>query len=105
VQEVIAAGQFRAGEQLVEIQSLAKQGTIAAILEPLYENGLDGVTPGSSCMVNAYTSNHERLAKGDIGFLKGAVLHGIDAIGLVHALILRVQAIVLPIKLLVLSGH
>jgi len=105
VQDVIAAGQIRTGEQLVDVQNVAKQGTITAFLEPLYDNGLAGVTPGSSCIVNAYTSNHERLAKGDVGFFKGIVLHGIDAIGLVHAIILRLQALILPVKLLVLGGH
>jgi multidrug resistance efflux pump len=105
VQEVIAAGQIRTGEQLVDVQNVAKQGTITAFLEPLYDNGLAGVTPGSNCIVNAYTSNHERLAKGDVGFFKGIVLHGIDAIGLVHAIILRLQALILPVKLLVLGGH
>ncbi len=91
--------------QLVELQNVAKQGTITAFLEPLYDDGLAGVTPGSSCIVNAYTSNHERLAKGDVGFLKGIALHGVDAIGLVHAIILRLQALILPVKLLVLGGH
>jgi multidrug resistance efflux pump len=105
VQEVIAAGQIRAGDQLVELQNVAKQGTITAFLEPLYDNGLAGVTPGSSCIVNAYSSNHERLAKGDVGTLKGIALHGVDAIGLVHAIILRLQALILPVKLLVLTGH
>ncbi len=105
VQEVIAAGQIRAGDTLVELQNVAKQGTITAFLEPLYDDGLAGVTPGSSCIVNAYTSNHERLAKGDVGFLKGIALHGVDAIGLVHAIILRLQALILPVKLLVLGGH
>ena len=105
VQAVIAAGQIRAGDQLVDVQNVARQGTITAFLEPLYDKGLDGVTPGSSCIVNAYSSNHERLAKGDVGFWKGIALHGIDAIGLVHAIILRLQALVLPVKLLVLSGH
>ena len=33
------------------------------------------------------------------------VLHVIDALALVHALILRIQALLLPIKTLVLSGH
>jgi hypothetical protein len=28
-----------------------------------------------------------------------------DAVGLVHALLLRIQALLLPIKTLVLSGH
>ena len=32
-------------------------------------------------------------------------LHAVDALGLVHALILRLQALVLPFKTLVFSGH
>jgi len=31
--------------------------------------------------------------------------HAVDAVGLVHALLLRVQAVVLPIKVLVFGGH
>ena len=66
VQNYIAAGQFRGGEQLVEAQQVLAPGTILTFLEPIYKGGLDGVTPGSSCVVNAYTSNHERIAfKGD----------------------------------------
>ena len=105
VQGVIAAGQVRAGEQLVDLQQVAKTGTITAFLEPLYEGGLDGIVPGSSCSVNAYTSNHERLESKDLGVLKRVALHGVDAIALVHAIILRLQAVVLPIQLLVLGGH
>jgi multidrug resistance efflux pump len=105
VQGVIAAGQVRAGEQLVDVQQIAKTGTITAFLEPLYEGGLDGIVPGSSCSVNAYTSNHERLESKDLGVLKRVALHGVDAIALVHAIILRLQAVVLPIQLLVLGGH
>jgi hypothetical protein len=74
-------------------------------LEPLYKNGLDGVTPGSSCIVNAYTSNHDVIADPKTGALKGFALHAVDATGLVHALLLRIQALLLPIKTLVLSGH
>jgi hypothetical protein len=37
--------------------------------------------------------------------MKGITLHVVDALGLVHALILRLQALVLPFKVLVLSGH
>jgi len=32
-------------------------------------------------------------------------LHVVDATGFVHALLLRIQALVLPIRTLVLSGH
>jgi len=104
VQDYIAAGQFRGGEQLVDA-SAAKPGTILAFLEPLEKNGLADVTAGSSCIVNAYTSNHEEIASKDTPALKGFVLHAIDTVGLVHAMLLRIQALLLPIKTLVLSGH
>ncbi len=104
VQDYIAAGQFRGGEQLVEVSN-AKPGTILAVLEPLEKNGLADVTAGSSCIVNAYTSNHEEIASKDTPALKGFVLHAIDTVGLVHAMLLRIQALLLPIKTLVLSGH
>jgi len=32
-------------------------------------------------------------------------LHMVDAVGVVHAVILRAQALLLPVKALVLSGH
>jgi multidrug resistance efflux pump len=105
VQDYIAAGQFRGGEQLVEAQQVVRPGTILAFLEPIYQGGLDGVTPGSSCIVNAYTSNHERIASGEVGAFKGFVLHAVDAVGIVHAMLLRIQALLLPIQTLVLSGH
>jgi multidrug resistance efflux pump len=105
VQEVIAAGQFRGGEQLVDPQQVTRPGTLLVFLEPLYEGGLDSVTPGSSCIANAYTSNHDLIASGDISDARKAFLHAVDATGLVHALILRIQALMLPIQTLVLSGH
>jgi multidrug resistance efflux pump len=105
VQDYIAAGQFRGGEQLIEAQNTVRPGTILVFMEPLYKGGLEGVTPGSSCIANAYTSNHERIAAKDTGALKGIALHVVDATGLVHALLLRIQALLLPIKTLVLSGH
>ncbi len=71
VQDYIAAGQFRGGEQLIDAQQVTRPGTILVFLEPLYEGGLDGVTPGSSCIANAYTSNHELIASGNIGTREG----------------------------------
>ncbi|MBU6458077.1 MAG: biotin/lipoyl-binding protein [Bradyrhizobium sp.] len=104
VQDYIAAGQFRGGEQLIDA-SAAKPGTILTFLEPIDPNGLADVTAGSSCIVNAYTSNHEEISSKDTGAFRGFVLHVIDAVGLVHAMLLRIQALLLPIKTLVLSGH
>jgi len=105
VQNYIAAGQIRGGEQLVEAQQVLAPGTILAFLEPIYKGGLDGVTPGSSCVVNAYTSNHELIASKETGAFKRFVLHAVDAAGVVHAMLLRIQALLLPVKTLVLSGH
>ncbi|WP_234685896.1 HlyD family secretion protein [Bradyrhizobium monzae] len=105
VQDYIAAGQFQGGQQLIEAQNGPKPGTILAFLEPLYKGGLEGVTPGSSCIVNAYTSNHDVIADPKTGALRGFALHVVDATGLVHALLLRIQALLLPVKTLVLSGH
>ena len=105
VQDFIAAGQFRGGELLVEGASVVKPGTLLAFMEPLYPGGLDGVTPGSSCVANAYTSNHDIIADKETSALKGFALHVVDAVGLIHALLLRIQAFVLPVTTLVLSGH
>jgi len=105
VQDYIAAGQFRGGEQLVDVQQTARPGTLLVFLEPLYKGGLDGVTPGSSCIANAYSNNHDTIVAKDTGTIRALVLHAVDALALVHALILRLQALVLPFQNLVFSGH
>src|SRR5499427_1246312 len=105
VQDYIAAGQFRGGEQLVDPQAVTRAGTLLVTLEPLYKGGLDGVTPGSSCIANAYSSNHDTIADKDTGALRAVVLHAVEALALVHALILRLQALILPFQNLVFSGH
>jgi len=105
VQDYIAAGQFRGGEQLIDVQQVSRPGTLLVFLEPLYKGGLDGVTPGSSCIANAYSSNHDEIVAKDTGAMRAFVLHVVDALALVHALILRLQALVLPFQNLVFSGH
>ena len=105
VQDFIAAGQFRGGEQLVDAQQVRQPGTITVMLEPLFAGGIEDVTPGSSCIANAYSSNHERLKSKDIGTATWAYLHAVDAVGIVHAMLLRIQALLMPVKILVISGH
>jgi multidrug resistance efflux pump len=104
VQSVIAAGQVRPTDQLIDPLQVSRPGAIMAYLEPLFQGGLDALPPGSSCVVNAYTSNHGKLQSPDLGTLESIALHTIDAVGLVHAMILRLQAILLPVRTLVLSG-
>jgi len=105
VQDYIAAGQFRGGEQLIDAQQVARPGTLLVFLEPLFKGGLDGVTPGSSCIANAYSNNHDIIVAKDTGTLRAIWLHVVDALALVHALILRLQALVLPFQTLIFSGH
>jgi hypothetical protein len=104
VQELIASGQFRASDQLIDAQQAQAPGTITAYLEPLFEGGFEGVPPGSSCIANAYTSNHDALADPNIGTGRWLYLHLIDTVGVVHAIILRIQALLLPVQTLVFSG-
>jgi hypothetical protein len=104
VQDFIAAGQFRGGDTLVDAQQVTRPGTLLVTMEPLFEDGLEGVTPGSSCIANAYSSSHERIESGEVTGLHAIGLHAVDAVGLVHALLLRIQTAILPIKALVFSG-
>jgi multidrug resistance efflux pump len=104
VQGFIASGQIRSTEQLIELQQFRQPGTVLVALEPLYPGGLDGVLPGSSCIANAYTSNHDLLSEPGITTGRWLALHAVDAVGFVHAILLRIQALLLPFKILVLSG-
>ncbi|MFI5407718.1 HlyD family secretion protein [Kaistia sp. UC242_56] len=105
VQDVVASGQFRPTDLLVDVQKLGQPGSITVYLEPLYPGELEGVPPGGSCIANAYTNNHDALADKNISGPRWLFLHVVDAVGLVHAMILRMQAILLPVQTLVFSGH
>lgn len=105
VQDVIASGQFRPTDQLIDARQLATPGTLTVYLEPLYSGQLTGIPPGSSCIANAYTNNHEMLEKGNLSLPHWLYLHMVDAVAVVHALILRLQALLLPVQVLVFGGH
>ena len=105
VQDVIAAGQILQTNQLTEMEKLGPPGTVLVTLEPLYAGVMDSVPPGSSCIANLYSSNHERLATENLGSLQRVYLHAVDTIALIHALVLRLQAVVLPLKALVFGEH
>ncbi|MGR3713940.1 MAG: HlyD family secretion protein [Shimia sp.] len=105
IQDVIAAGQFRPSDRLIDIQEFARPGTTTVVMEPLYPDALDNIPPGSKCIANLYTSNHDKLDDPEIGSIHRLALHAVDAVGIAHAAILRLQALMLPIRTLVLSGH
>ena len=104
VQDVIAAGQFRPTDQLIDVQQLVQPGTITVFLESLYPGELADIPSGSHCIANAYTSNEERLSTEDLGTFTRIGLHVVDTVAMVHAMILRIQALLLPVQTLVLSG-
>ena len=104
VQDVIAAGQVRPTDLLVDVQQVATPGTITVFMESLFPGQLDDIPPGSSCTANAYTSNEERLATEKLSTLNFVFLHVVDTVGMLHAAILRLHALILPVQTLVLNG-
>jgi multidrug resistance efflux pump len=106
VQEAVTTGQVRISDQLLDVAQVVRTpGTVLAFMEPLYEGGLDDLPLGAVCLANAYSDNHDRIASGEVTGLQAVWLHVVDALGVVHAAILRAQALQMPVKLLVLSGH
>ena len=105
VQDYIAAGQFRGGEQLLEAQKPFDRALSSFSWSRCIKGGLEGVTPGSSCIANAYTSNHELIVVRQTRRAQELRLACRRRAGLVHAMLLRIQALLLPVKTLVLSGH
>lgn len=104
IQDLIATGQLRASDQLIDPQQVTRPGTLTVYLEPLFAGGFEGVPPGSSCIANAYTSNHDLLDTPGLSTSKRLYIHLVDTIGIIHALVLRIQALLLPIKTLIFSG-
>ncbi|MBY6140713.1 biotin/lipoyl-binding protein [Leisingera daeponensis] len=106
VQDVIATGQIRPTDELRDLQNMRAPGTITVFMEPLYEGTAEALPPGSNCIANVYTSNHERLEHDEsLGTGQRIFLHVVDTIGVVHAAGLRLRLLLMPVKTLVLSGH
>lgn len=105
VQPVIAAGQFRPTDRLLDISERSQPGTFLAKMIPLYPEQVENVPWGSQCIANAYTNTHDQLENPDIGTGEWLFLHMVQTVGVVHALLLRVQALLWPIQTLVFSGH
>lgn len=105
IQSSIASGQVRPTDQMIDLQDRAKPGTLTVRLEPLYKDGLQGVVPGSKCIANAYTNNHDLIVSGELSTLDWVYYHMVDTVGIVHALLLRIQTLLIPVKILVFSGH
>jgi len=105
VQDVIAAGQVRPSDRLFEVDNQPPPGSILAFLEPLYPGQADGILPGSRCLANAYTNNHHRLEHEDLSLPHRVFLHVVDTVGVIHAAGLRIRSLLMPMQMLVFTGH
>jgi multidrug resistance efflux pump len=104
IQDSIASGQLRPTDQLIDIQDRMRPGTIMAVLEPVFEGQADDIIPGSFCLGVAYTSREAERESGEItgfGRFTSAI---VDGMGIANALVIRIQAILLPIRVLVFPG-
>ena len=104
VQDYIAAGQFKGGEQLIEAQN-----TVSRHHSRFHGAYLQGRAGGRDARQQLYRQRLHQQSRADRvrqdRLVQSMALHVVDATGLVHALLLRIQALLLPIKTLVLSGH
>ncbi|WP_298974877.1 biotin/lipoyl-binding protein [uncultured Roseobacter sp.] len=105
VQDVIASGQIRPSDRLADVQVQSAPGTILAFLEPIYPGQTDDIPPGSNCLANAYTYNHDLLDDPSLGFGQWLFMHVVDTVGVVHAAGLRIRSLLLPLQTLVFTGH
>lgn len=103
-QQYIASGQFGGGERLMDVTDVKRDGTVLVYLEPLYKGGFAKIVPGSQCMANLYSNHHEAIADPATPGLTSVALHVVDALGLVHAMLLRIQVALMPFRTLVFSG-
>lgn len=103
VQGAIAAGQFRPGDALLDQRDRARPGTVTVFLAPIFSNHLEGIPPGSACVGVAYTSHAKEIDAGEITGLSAIVARIVDGMGIANAIVLRAQAILLPVKTLVFS--
>ena len=104
VQDYIAAGQFRGGEQLIDPQQVTRAGHTSrvsrAALQRRARRRYAGQQLHRQCLFQQSRRHRRERYRRPAAF----ALHAVDALGLVHALILRLQALVLPFQTLVFSG-
>jgi hypothetical protein len=101
IQDAISGGQLRPTDQLIDIQDRARPGTILTVLEPVFEGHADYIPPGSRCIGVAY-SNHDKVIKsGEISGFSAFLFRIVDGMGIANALVIRIQSLLLPVKVLV----
>ena len=75
-----------------------------ALLEPAFDGHADLIPPGSNCVGVAYSSHAQAIEAGEIRGIKAVALKLADGMGIANAIVIRAQAILLPIRNIVFSG-
>ena len=99
----ISTGQLRPTGQLIDIQDRVRPGTIMAVMEPVFTGHADTIPPGSACAGVAYTSREAQRESGEVSGFSALISAIVDGMGIANALVIRGQALLLPVKVLVFS--
>jgi len=86
------------------VNPILRPGTIMAVLEPIFEGHADDITPGSACAGVAYTSREAERESGEIKGFGRFTSSIVDGMGIANALVIRIQTLMLPIRVLVFPG-
>lgn len=101
VQGAISSGQLRPGDQLIDLQDRIRPGTVMVEMEPVFEAHADAIPPGSACVGVAYTSRAAEREAGEITGFSAFITSLVDGMGIANALVIRGQALLLPVRVLV----
>ena len=101
IQGAISTGQLRPTDQLIDLQDRVRPGTVMVVMEPLFAGHADAVPPGSSCVGVAYTSRAAAIEAGKITGFSAFIATLVDGMGIANAIVIRAQALLLPIRALV----
>ncbi len=103
IQGAIASGQLRPSDQLIDIRDRQRPGTIMVVMEPIFAGHADAIPPGSACAGVAYTSRAAEIKAGEITGFSAFIATLVDGMGIANGIVIRAQALLLPIRVLVFS--
>ncbi|WP_425093975.1 HlyD family secretion protein [Tropicimonas sp. S265A] len=95
VQPEVPSGQFRPTDNLLDGTLQRAPGRFVAQLKPIWPEQVADIPRGANCFGNVYTVPPHG---------SGALMHIVGTTGVVHAAGLRLRALLLPVRTLVLTG-
>ena len=73
------------------------------VMEPVFKGHANSIPPGSACVGVAYTNRAAEREAGEITGFSAFISAMVDGMGIANALVIRGQALLLPIRVLVFS--